>query len=164
MDTIDRMFASSSAPTKTETEQVFQASFIAMLGNIQALITSIGLTVAFAIICMAANTMALTARERVGEVAVMKALGFRSGHVLGLLLGESVAIALIGGVCGAVASRLVLQTIDVSTGGLFLNLRVDAGTIVRAAGLSIAIGIVSGGIPAWNAAALKPVDGLRRIV
>jgi putative ABC transport system permease protein len=164
MDAIDRMFANSEAPTKTETEQVFQASFIAMLGNIQTLITSIGLTVAFAIICMAANTMALAARERVGDVAIMKSLGFHRGHILGLLLAESVVITLAGGVCGAVAAQLVLRTIDVSSGGLFLNLRVAPEAIVRAAGLSMIIGIVSGGIPAWNAAALKPVDGLRRIV
>ncbi|HEY6332013.1 MAG TPA: ABC transporter permease, partial [Blastocatellia bacterium] len=86
MREIDDMFANSSAPTKTETEKAFQASFVSMLGNVTGLITGIGLVVVFAITLISANAMALSARERATEVAVMKAIGFTPGLVLMLVL------------------------------------------------------------------------------
>ena len=79
MEEIDSMFTNSAAPTKTETEAAFAASFISMLGNVKGLITGVGLIVVFTITLIGANTMAMSARERFTEVAVMKALGFRPG-------------------------------------------------------------------------------------
>jgi putative ABC transport system permease protein len=165
MEEIDRMFFNSTAPTKTETEAAFAASFISMLGNVKGLIAGVGLIVVFTISLIGANTMAMSARERFTEVAVMKALGFRPGTVWALILSESVLIALLGGVVGVVAAKVIYQFIGVGDMmALFLqNFKITAGTIALGLGVSALIGLVSGGIPAWTAARIKIVDGLRRV-
>lgn len=165
MDQIDQMFKSSTAPTKTETEAAFAASFVSMLGNVKGLIAGVGLVVVFAITLIGANTMAMSARERFTEVAVMKALGFRPGLILALLLSESVLIALVGGVLAALAATLVFQFVGMGDMlAIFLqNFKIGTDTIAIALGVSAVIGLVSGGIPAWNAARISIVDGLRRV-
>jgi putative ABC transport system permease protein len=165
MEEIDRMFFNSTAPTKTETEAAFAASFISMLGNVKGLIAGVGLIVVFTISLIGANTMAMSARERFTEVAVMKALGFRPGTVWALILSESVLIALLGGVVGVVAAKVIYQFIGLGDMmALFLqNFKISSGTIALGLGVSVLIGFVSGGIPAWTAARIRIVDGLRRV-
>lgn len=165
MEEIDSMFKNSSAPTKTETEAAFAASFISMLGNVKGLISGIGLIVVFTITLIGANTMAMSARERFTEVAVMKALGFRPAMILTLMLSEAVLISLFGGVLAAVAAKVIFQFVGLGDVlALFLqNFKIGAGTIALALGASALIGLVSGGIPAWNAARINIVDGLRRV-
>ena len=165
MEEVDRMFANSAAPTKTETEAAFAASFVSMLGNVKGLIAGVGLVVVFTITLISANTMAMSARERFTEIAVMKALGFRPGIVLALVLSESVLIALLGGALAAIAAKVVYQFVGLGEIlAIFLqNFRISTGTIVVALGVSGLIGLVSGGIPAWNAARISIVDGLRKI-
>lgn len=165
MEEIDSMFKNSAAPTKTETEAAFAASFISMLGNVKGLITGVGLIVVFTITLIGANTMAMSARERFTEVAVMKALGFRPAMILTLMLSEAVLIALLGGVLAAVAAKVFYQFVGLGDMlALFLqNFRISAGTIALALGASALIGLVSGGIPAWNASRIRIVDGLRRV-
>ena len=165
MEEIDSMFKNSAAPTKTETEAAFAAGFISMLGNVKGLISGIGLIVVFTITLIGANTMAMSTRERFTEVAVMKALGFRPGMVLTLLLSESVLIALVGGVLAAIAAKVIYQFVGMGDVlALFLqNFKITTGTIAIALGASALIGLVSGGIPAWNAARIRIVDGLRRV-
>ncbi|HEY3134600.1 MAG TPA: FtsX-like permease family protein [Blastocatellia bacterium] len=165
MEEIDQMFKSSAAPTKTETEAAFAAGFVSMLGNVKGLIAGIGLVVVFAITLIGANTMAMSTRERFTEVAVMKALGFRPGLILGLLLCESVLIALIGGVVAAIGAKAFFQFVGMGDMlALFLqNFKIGTNTIAISLGVSALIGLVSGGIPAWNAARVKIVDGLRRV-
>lgn len=165
MEEIDSMFKNSAAPTKTETEAAFAASFVSMLGNVKGLIAGVGLIVVFTITLIGANTMAMSARERFTEVAVMKALGFRPAMILTLLLSEAVLIALLGGVLAVIAAKVIYQFVGLGDMlALFLqNFRIGAGTIAIALGASALIGLVSGGIPAWNAARIRIVDGLRRV-
>jgi putative ABC transport system permease protein len=165
MEEIDSMFKNSAAPTKTETEAAFAASFVSMLGNVKGLITGIGLIVVFTITLIGANTMAMSARERFTEVAVMKALGFRPAMILTLMLSEAVLIALLGGVLAVVAAKVIYQFVGLGdTLAIFLqNFKISTGTMALALGASALIGLVSGGIPAWNAARITIVDGLRRV-
>jgi putative ABC transport system permease protein len=165
MEAIDDMFKNSAAPTKTETEAAFAASFISMLGNVKGLIGGVGLIVVFTITLIGANTMAMSARERFTEVAVMKALGFRPAMILTLMLTEAVLIALLGGALAVIAAKVVYQFVGLGDVlALFLqNFKITANTIAIALGASALIGLVSGGIPAWNAARIRIVDGLRRV-
>ena len=165
MDAVDAMFKNSAAPTKTETEASFQASFVAMLGNVKGLIAGIGLIVVFTISLIAANSMAMSARERFTEVAVMKALGFGPGLVLSLILAESVLVALLGGVLGTLGAIFGTTPLAaVMQDMIFLqNLTVTPTVIALSLGASILIGLFSGGIPAWNAARVRIIDGLRRV-
>jgi putative ABC transport system permease protein len=165
MEEIDNMFKNSAAPTKTETEAAFAAGFISMLGNVKGLITGVGLIVVFTITLIGANTMAMSARERFTEVAVMKALGFRPATILTLMLSEAVLIALLGGVLAVITAKVVYQFVGLGDMLAFFlqNFKIGTSTIAIALGASALIGLVSGGIPAWNASRLRIVDGLRRV-
>jgi ABC-type antimicrobial peptide transport system permease subunit len=106
MDAVDRAFHNTDAETKTETEQAFTLSFVSMLGNIKLLINAISIAVIFTVLLVAANTMAMSIRERTAEVAVLKTVGFRRHTILTLLVGESVVIALVGGLLGTVGAKM----------------------------------------------------------
>jgi putative ABC transport system permease protein len=105
-DAIDAMFRNSAFETKTDTEQAYALSFISMLGNVKLLLTAVSGCVIFTILFVVGNTMAMSIRERTGEVAVLKTLGFRRNTILLLLAGESLVIALLGGILGAVGAKL----------------------------------------------------------
>jgi putative ABC transport system permease protein len=107
MDAIDTMFRNTAYETKTETESAFSLSFVSMLGNIKLLFTAISAAVVFTILLVVGNTMAMSIRERTNEVAVLKTLGFRRNRVLSILLGESLAIALLGGIFGGLGAKLI---------------------------------------------------------
>ena len=94
---MDDTFRNAPEPTKTESEKAFGLEFVAMLGNVKAFILSICSAVVFATLLVSANTMAMSIRERTREVAVLKTLGFTRQAVLGLFVGEAVALSLIGG-------------------------------------------------------------------
>ena len=162
---IDRKFASSQTPTRTQTEAAFAQMFADMLGNIQAYIRIIGLAVVFSLSLVTANAMAMSMRERTTEVAVLKAIGFSRGRVLRLVLGESCLIAALGGIVGVAMGCLFLEMLHgVNTQFFPFGIAEMAGPwllyfLVIAAG----IGIVSGLVPAVRAAQLSVVDGLRQV-
>jgi putative ABC transport system permease protein len=158
---VDATFANSPAETKTETEKAFQLGFITMLGNIQMVILSVGTAIVIAIMLVSMNTMMMAARERTREVAVLKALGFTDRAVLNLVLSESLMISLLGGLLGAGLARLTFGLTDFTAGGFFPRFYVTDGTILRALGIALTLGLISGAIPAWNASRLRVVDALR---
>ena len=135
MDAIDDMFRNSDAETKTETEQAFNLSFVSMLGNVKLLLNAISAAVIFTILLVAGNTMAMSIRERTGEVAVLKTLGYRRNTILFLLVGESAAIALLGGALGAVGAKAAYAFIDATSGTTR-----TVGSIVFAAGAALILG------------------------
>ncbi|MDE3180670.1 MAG: ABC transporter permease [Acidobacteriota bacterium] len=109
---VDAHFRNSPFETKTETLHSFLLSFVSMLGNLNLLLTVVSLAVVFTILLIVGNTMAMSIRERTGEVAVLKTLGFRRNTILGLLVGESLVVALLGGIIGAVGAKLVFAFIQ----------------------------------------------------
>ena len=131
---IDGMFRNTDAETKTETEKAFALSFVSMLGNIKLLLNAVCLIVVFTILLVAGNTMAMSIRERTGEVAILKTLGFRQNSILYLLVGESVAIALLGGILGAVGAKTTYGFIHItSTMGITFGLFYALGVALLAA-------------------------------
>jgi putative ABC transport system permease protein len=131
---IDGMFRNTDAETKTETEKAFNLSFVSMLGNIKLLLNAICLGVVFTILLVAGNTMAMSIRERTGEVAVLKTLGFRQSSILRLLVGESVAIALLGGILGALGAKTTYGFIHItSTRGRAFGMLYAVGVALLAA-------------------------------
>jgi putative ABC transport system permease protein len=114
-ETIDRTFHNTDAETKTETERAFNLSFVSMLGNVKALLNAVSLAVVFTILLVAGNTMAMSIRERAGEVAVLKTLGFRRNAILLLLVGEAVTIALLGGMVGALGAKTTYAFIQITS-------------------------------------------------
>ena len=102
---IDDMFRNSPDPTKTETEKAFQLGFVAMMGNVKAFILGISGAVVFAILLVSGNTMAMSIRERIREVAVLKTVGFTRNRVLILFVSEAIAVSLVGGVVGVLLAK-----------------------------------------------------------
>ncbi len=165
MKKIDSTFASSDAPVRAMTEKQFQQSFMEMMGNVRGFIRYTSIAVVVALLCVAANTMAMALRERTREIALFKAIGFPQSTILGLFLSEAVAIGLLGGVFGALGAKLLFEVVDFSKWVPGLGwLYVPWSTALAGVALATAIGLVSGIYPAWRAANVSVVEGLRKIV
>lgn len=164
-DRVDDLFRNSSSPTKTESEKAFLLGFLSMMGNVRLLVTSICSVVIFTIVLVAANTMAMSIRERVREIGILKALGFRTFQILSLLLGESVFLALGGALLGSFGAKFIYSGAKMAavTGGMFQRLYVTPVTLAICAGIGLAVGIVSAGLPAWQAARRRVVDALHEV-
>lgn len=163
---IDATFRNSEFPTETFTEKEFQQQFISMIGNIKLLFTTVSLCAVLMITLLGAITMSMAARERVTEIAVLKAIGFTRGRVLGLLLTEFVLLAVLGGVAGAFGSRIFYKFVDMTgaTQGFLINFGVSVPTMIICIGTSAIVGLIAGGLPAVRSANLSVVDGLRRVI
>jgi putative ABC transport system permease protein len=161
---VDAMFKNSDAETKTETERAFQLGFVAMLGNIKTLISSISSVVVFTILLVTANTMAMSIRERAREIAILKTLGFTRRRLLGLLVAESAGIALAGGLLGTLGARLFYSLVDVwkHTQGFFPIFVVEPETIAVGLLLSVLIGVTSAAVPAYRVSQQTIAHALRR--
>jgi putative ABC transport system permease protein len=159
---LDAQFANSSAETKTSTEKAFLQGFVNQVGNIKAIIVSILAAVLFTLFLLVlANTMAQSVRERTSELAVLKTLGFPNGLVLGLVLAESMFLALLGGCLGLAITYFAVA------GGSFNNAFLPVfimrtRDIVIGILLCCALGIVAGAWPATTAMRLRITDALRR--
>lgn len=162
---IDDMFHNSPLQTKTESEKAFQLGFVASLGNVKAFILGICGAVAFAIMLVSANTMAMSVRSRTREVAVLKTLGFTQSRVLSIFISEAVALAVSGGVLGILIAIPVIAAMTHSFIGLGipLDMKVKAPTAVMALLASLVLGLVSGYLPAHRASRMNIVEALRHI-
>lgn len=158
---IDAEFANSATETKTEPEGAFIQGFANQIGNIGFIIMSIMAAVFFIILLVAGNTMAYTVRERTNELAVLKAIGFTDQGVLGLVLGESLAITLAGGLIGLGLAWLLVSMGD-PTSGSFPVFYFPIGDLFIGLMLIVAMALVAGIIPALQAQRLQIADALRR--
>jgi len=167
---IDKMFENSDAPTKTLTEKQFQLQFMEMMGNVKLLINGISIIILFAVTLIVANTVAMSARERVTEIAVLRTLGFGRGHILGFILSESVLMAVLGGLLGVLLAKFLiipafLAVLSKTSVSIWLvNFRVSGQTWAMACIVSVCVGIFAGFIPAIQSSRLRIVDGLRKVV
>ncbi len=160
-EAIDAEFANSPQETKTEPEGAFIQGFANQIGNIAFIIVSIMSAVFFTILLVAGNTMAYTVRERTNELAVLKAIGFTDRGVLGLVLGESLALTFVGGVLGLALAMLLVSMGD-PTDGSFPVFYLPASAVVAGFGLIAAMAFVAGILPALQAQRLQIADALRR--
>jgi len=160
---IDAMFRNSLAETLTETEKAFQLGFVAMSEAILLAIQAVSYVVIVIIMAVMSNTMAMTARERYGEYATFKALGFGNGFVAMLIFAESLGIALLGGVLGIVLTFPLADAFASTIGSILAGFKVSRETIAMQMIAAAIIGVVAAAIPAWRAARIRIVDGLRAI-
>jgi putative ABC transport system permease protein len=159
---IDESFANSPWETKTDTEKAFAASFVKQAGNIQFLMLSIGGVVFFTLLLVTGNTMAIAVRDRVRELAVLKAVGYSDKFILGLVLGEAVLLALVGGGIGILLAKLLTLGGD-PTRGLLPFFYLPSSAAIAGVGLALAVGVLGGILPAISAMRLRVVDALRRV-
>jgi putative ABC transport system permease protein len=163
IERIDAEFQNTDAETKTETEQAFQIGFVSMLGNIRVLLGSISTVIVFTLILVTGGTMSMAVRERVRELAVLKALGYGGPCLFALILAESVGLAVAGGLLGCLGGWLLLGVVNIQqwSHGLFVSFDVTAGILARGCLIAAVLGVVSGLLPAWANLRRSVVDGLR---
>jgi putative ABC transport system permease protein len=160
---IDRTFKNSLAETLTETEKAFQLSFISMTEAIVIAIRLVSFVIIFIIMAVVANTMAMTARERIGEYAVFKTLGFGGFHIIGLIFGESLLITMLGAALGILLTFPAAEIFGKELSQYFPIFNVERETIYLDIIAALVIALVSGVFPAWRAIHIRIADGLRRI-
>ena len=159
---IDAMFENSTAPTKTETEKAWQAGFVTMWGNVSFLVRAIGTAVFFAILFVAANTMMMAARERVGEVAVMKTIGFQNSVLFGIVMAEAVALCAAGAAIGLGLARVTLSSVR-PIQSIIPGFAIETDTLVLGMTIAVVLGTLTGLVPALQAARLSVVEALRHV-
>ena len=160
---VDRSFRNSLAETLIETERAFQLGFVSMTEAIMVAIQIVSYVVIVIIMVVTANTMAMTARERISEYATLKTLGFGATHIGAIVFGESMFISLFGGVLGALLTFPAAHWIETELSQFFPYFSVSPTTIGLDLLTACAIGAVAGLFPTWRGATIRIADGLRRI-
>ncbi len=159
---VDALFENSSDETKTATEKAFTKAFMEQMGNIGKILISVVFAVFFTMLLVTANTMAQSVRERTNEIGVLKTLGFSSGSVLRLVIGEALFLTVLGGAIGLGLAYLVVGGMQPFMKKYFPIFEIDSSTIIVSLVLMVALGIVTGLWPAVSAMRLKITDALRR--
>jgi putative ABC transport system permease protein len=159
---IDANFANSAYETETSTEKAFMQGFANQIGNIGAILRFVLTAVFFTILLVAGNTMAQSVRERTSELAVLKTLGFSDGLVLGLVLAESFGLAALGGLGGLAVGLTLVTVLGDPTGGGLPFFYVPGHRLATGVAITLALGLVTGLLPALQAMRLRITDALRR--
>jgi putative ABC transport system permease protein len=164
---IDTNFENSDVQTKTETESAFIAGFMALIGNLTALLNGIGLAVGFTILLVTANTMSMAVRERRTEIAVLKTLGFSSPLVMSLVLAEALALGTLGGGLGVLLAQLLVSNLaNLPFMGLVLGnfpgLAVSPAVAALTFTIAVTLGVGAGVVPALGAYRARITDMLRQ--
>jgi putative ABC transport system permease protein len=161
--TVDEMFRNSSAPTKSGTEQAFNASFATMWGNVGLLMNTIGMAVVFAILLVTANAMMMSARERTAEIAVLKTIGFSDRRLFALVMLEAGIVAVVGAIIGLGGAKLLYQATNFNAAGFLPGFQVTVSTLAIGAAVTLLVMLASGLVPAVRAARLPVIQALRHV-
>ncbi len=159
---VDEEFANSPAETKTEPEGAFAQGFANQIGNIALIVAGILGAVFFTILLVTGSTMSQAVRERIGELGVLKAIGFTNGQVLGLVLAESCLLTVLGGGFG-LGLAWVLTSRGDPTGGMLPLFFFPARDALIGLGISVLLGLITGILPAQQAMRLRVAEALRRM-
>ncbi len=165
---INALFENSPWPVRAETEKEFQNNYLALLGNVKLFFRSLTAVIASVVLLISANTMAMAARERVTEFAVLRAIGFPKGTIFGLVLSESALLALFGASAGLAAflalfSRLRAVVLYSPLAGLGSAMRIYPDVLAAAFLVTVLVGILAGLVPAIRSVQRPIVDGLRLV-
>ncbi len=158
---VDQQFRNAQQPTRTESEKAFMVSFIGMIGNIKLFLLSIAGAIVFTILLVAANTMAMSVRERIREIGVLKTLGFSSTSVLAMIMCESAIIAVLGGLFGVTLSYLATQALANEIVMYIQGFTMPLWGIPICMAVALILGLLSSLIPAAVAARITIADALR---
>ncbi len=158
---IDAIFKNSAAETKTQTEEAFGLSFVQMSSSIILGLQAVSYMVIGIILLVLANTMAMTARERISEYAILKTLGFSALHIIGLVFGESLVIACLGGIGGLLLTVPIVSLVKAALVDFFPVFPLEPLTYVLAFAAALFVGITAAIFPVMKALRTSIVDGLR---
>lgn len=161
MAEVDAMFQNGPQRVQTTTEAEFNRQFISMLGNVPALLGGVGGAVVFAIFFAVLNTMLMAARERSRDAGILKALGFGNGTIVGLLVVESLLVCGLGGLGGAGLALAIEAGMQSTMSRMLPGFAVSGAVVGLGLAIALGVGLVSGLVPGWRLARLRPVVALR---
>lgn len=162
---IDRHFANTPHETKSMDENAFGATFMQAMGDLPGLMGNMAMIVVLIIALVSGNTMMMSFRERIRELAMLKAMGFQRGRIFRVVLAESLLLALLGALLGIMPTAALLMAFPLRKLGFLpiAALEVSPYAIVGSLIVALLVGLVSGLWPAYQALRLRTVDGLRRV-
>lgn len=160
---VDELFRNSTARTRTEAERAFELGFVSMLGNVKGFLLSISLALMFTLLLVTANTMAMSVRERVREVGVLKTLGFTTPAILWILLSESALLTSVGGLIGCCIAGLLVALIRTLPAIILplSSLQLEPSVAMLLLAIGVCVGLASALLPAWGAARIPILDALK---
>lgn len=160
---IDALFRNSLAETLTESEAAFQMGFVSMTEALLLAIQVVSWLVIVVILVLLANTMAMSARERMSEYAVLKTMGYRPRHLAGLIMGESLLLAAMGGLLGLALTFPMVQVFKSQLGQYFRVFPLTRATLGMGLATALAVGVLAGILPAWRAARVGIAEAMRKV-
>jgi putative ABC transport system permease protein len=165
---IDAVFDPRDIQTASADEATFQRSYLAGFSAILTAIDAVSFLILGIMTLILGNTVAMGVRERTSEYGVLRALGFRPAHVIGLVVGEGVALGLVGGLLGLGLALLVVQVgigrwVEENLAGLFPYFRISVGNAAAAIGLAIGLAAAASALPAAQAGRLRVIEALRKV-
>ena len=168
MRDIDDLSRNSEAETACESEQSYFATFLGSLKGLVTIVLIVTALVALCIVFIAANTVSMSVRERAGEIAVLKAIGFRRRAIFAILFAEALALATVAGSAGVLLAVGLTRLLKVSTAwnpilGPLGNFSVNGPVIAQGLLLALLVGILAGVVPSWGAARKPAAEALHEI-
>ncbi|MEJ2091540.1 MAG: ABC transporter permease, partial [Syntrophobacterales bacterium] len=160
---IDALFKNSLAETLTESEAAFQMGFVSMTEALLLAIQVVSWLVIVVILVLLANTMAMSARERLGEYAVLKTMGYRPRHLAGLIMGESLLLAFMGGLLGLLLTFPMVHFFKTKLGQYFRVFPLTNTTLALGLATALVVGLLAAILPAWRASRVGIAQALRRV-
>jgi putative ABC transport system permease protein len=158
--TIDRLFASSGAPTRTTSEKSQTQSGIQFIGDVNFFTDAVVGAVFFMLLFLTGNTMMQSIRERIPEFAVLKTFGFSDNRVLCLVIAESMLLCVIAALTGLLASRFLIPVAKTALSDVMPLFQMPWAAVLRGFGLALIVALLSGLFPAWRVKRLSIVDAL----
>lgn len=168
MRTVDELSRNSEAETASETEKSFFSNFFGSLQGFVTIVLIVTGLVALCIVFIAANTASMAVRERSGELAVMKAIGFTRRIIFGTLLAEAVVMSTVAGLLGVALTIGLTELLQAFAGwnetlGPLGSFIVTGPVIVQGVFLSLFVGMLAGVVPSWGAARKPVVQTLHEV-
>jgi len=165
--TIDKIFDERDDQTVTMSERAFNLSFIGAFAAVLTAFDFVSIVILLIMMLILANTIAMSVRERTHEYGVLRAIGFPPSYIVGFILGESVLVAFVGGLVGLGLVQLLVNMgigpfVETNMASMFPYFHTPASVMLTALGLSVALGLLAGALPARGASRLKVTDALRR--
>lgn len=166
IDAINKAFANTSAEVRAETERAFQLSFVSMWGNIKTLIGSICSVVLFTLVLVSASTMSMAIRERMRELAILKAIGFRQSELIALIVAESFTLSMLGALLGVGGAWLLFTQTEIMktvTKGIFITFEITPRIVAQGLAVAVGLSIASSIAPCVAVSKMSVVEGLRSL-
>lgn len=161
MAAVDALFENGPQRVRTTPEAEFNRQFLSMMGNIPLLLRSIGGAVLFAIFFAVLNTMLMAGRERTRDLGIMKALGFKNGHIGAMLVMESMLLILVGSILGILLANMLAEVMKPFVSGWAPGFAIDGTVVAKGLAMTAGLGLISGLAPGLRAARILPVRALR---